>query len=90
MKTNKYVEILESEMKANYVNFSILMERNDVFKASLYGYYLNVITQAIENAYDSDLINECDYIYLLKMNQIYLIKIMQALDGIRKEGENNA
>ena len=90
MKTNKYVEKLENEMEANYANFSILMERNDVFKAGLYAYYLNVITEAIDNSHESDLINEHEYIYLMKMNQDYLIKIMSALDVIRNEGENNA
>lgn len=89
MKTNKYVELLENEIEANYANFSILMERNEVFNASLYGYYLNVIKHAIDNAHDSNLINRHDYIYLMKMNQAYLIKIMSALDVIRNEGEYN-
>lgn len=90
MKTNKYVEIVQDEMEANYANFSILMERNDVFKASFHGYYLNVITNAIENAYESKLINKYDYIYLMKINQSYLIKIMSALDALRNEGDDNA
>lgn len=90
MKTNKYVEILQNEMEANYTNFSALMECNDVFNASLYGYYLNVITQAIDNAHESDLINEHDYIYLMKINQTYLIKIMSALEALINEGDDNA
>ena len=41
----------------------------------------------IDNAHDSNLINEHDYIYLMKMKQSYLIKILSALDVIVNEGE---
>lgn len=89
MKLSKYAEEIYSAMQEDYIKFSRRMDKNEVFKASIHGYAIHSLVEAIENAYESGLINHKEMIYLSEELVTYLKKIMNSLDGIRIEGENN-